>query len=144
MIALLLAAALADPVTQVETLSWMSGRWIEVRNGVVTQEAWLAPSGGKMAGVNQSSREGRPTAVEHMTIVDTADGAILMTLPPGQTPTAFLLKPGAEGEAVFENPEHDFPQRVIYRRCDADLCARIEGVRRGETVGRDWRFKRAP
>jgi len=33
---------------------------------------------------------------------------------------------------VFENREHDFPQRVIYRReLDGSMHARIEGERDG-------------
>jgi hypothetical protein len=31
---------------------------------------------------------------------------------------------------------------VIYRRCGADLCARIEGTLDGKLQGRDWRYAR--
>jgi hypothetical protein len=55
-----------------------------------------------------------------------------------------VLKPGKPGQAVFENLAHDFPQRVIYRRCDADLCARIEGTVGGQVQGIDWRYRRLP
>ena len=43
----------------------------------------------------------------------------------------------------FENKAHDFPQRVIYRRCGAQLCARIEGVIGGKPQGEEWRYSRA-
>ena len=59
-----------------------------------------------------------------------------------QPPTAFLLLPGGEGEAVFENKAHDFPQRVIYRRCGAELCARIEGTTAGKLQFQEWRYRR--
>ena len=36
----------------------------------------------------------------------------------------------------------EFPKRVIYRRCGADLCARIEGKAGGKTKGIDWRYVR--
>ena len=52
-----------------------------------------------------------------------------------------MLNPGPGGGAVFENLAHDFPQRVIYRRCGEDLCARIEGAM---GKGQDWRYARAP
>jgi hypothetical protein len=63
---------------------------------------------------------------------------------PGQPPTAFVLRPGPPGEATFENLAHDFPQRVIYRRCGEDLCARIEGQVAGRLQSQDWRFLRTP
>jgi hypothetical protein len=36
-------------------------------------------------------------------------------------------------EVVFENPDHDFPQRVAYQRPSADrLVGRIEGAINGQ------------
>lgn len=61
---------------------------------------------------------------------------------PGQPPTPFVLKSGPDDEAVFENARHDFPQRVIYRRCGEQLCARIEGVIKGEPASQSWTYRR--
>jgi hypothetical protein len=46
--------------------------------------------------------------------------------------------------AVFENPTHDFPQRVIYERDGDALKARIEGSVAGEQESMDWTFRAAP
>ena len=49
----------------------------------------------------------------------------------------------ADGEVVFENVQHDFPQRVIYRLDGPDtLRARIEGMRNGTLRGVDFPMKR--
>ena len=56
---------------------------------------------------------------------------------------AFPLKSFEGGRAVFEQLGHDFPQRVIYWPCEADLCARIEGTMDGKLQGMNWRFVRA-
>jgi hypothetical protein len=46
-------------------------------------------------------------------------------------------------EAVFENPEHDFPRRIIYRlEPDGSLFARIEGMPKGKLRGLDYPMKR--
>jgi len=45
-------------------------------------------------------------------------------------------------EAVFENPRHDFPQRVIYSKTDAGLTARIEGTMNGKSRGVDFLYAR--
>ena len=57
-------------------------------------------------------------------------------------PTPFALLPGKDGEAVFERASDDFPKRVIYRKCGADLCARIEGTVKGKLEHQDWRYSR--
>jgi hypothetical protein len=46
-------------------------------------------------------------------------------------------------EIVFEDPEHDFPQKITYRRSGADsLYARVEGDRNGRQQPIDYAFKR--
>ena len=43
---------------------------------------------------------------------------------------------------MFENPSHDFPQRVIYWREGSVLAARVEGQIDGRTEGEEWRLSR--
>ena len=137
------AALLADGAADVGKLAWMAGTWIQEKDGTTTRETWLAPLGGVMGGVGQTNRPGRKPFVEHMTISAEPAGVTFTPNFPGQPPVAFVLKPGGDGEAVFENPAHDFPQRVIYRPCGADLCARIEGVAGGAPKFQEWRYTRA-
>ena len=47
-------------------------------------------------------------------------------------------------EARFENLEHDFPQRIIYRRDGDSLTGRIEGVSMGKERAVDFPLKRVP
>jgi hypothetical protein len=42
---------------------------------------------------------------------------------------------------VFENPEHDYPQRIIYQREGNLLIARIEGEVSGEAKGQQWQWQ---
>ncbi|MFN3512718.1 MAG: DUF6265 family protein [Phenylobacterium sp.] len=136
------ALALMMSAAGVDDLAWMAGSWRLEAGGVVTREAWLSPMDGTMAGVTQTHRPGRPPEVEFATIVADSRGVTFTARVEGQPPTPFRRKPGAEGEAVFENLEHDFPQRIVYRRCGEDLCARIEGVVRGDLRSQDWRYRR--
>jgi hypothetical protein len=49
----------------------------------------------------------------------------------------------SEAEIVFEDPAHDFPQRVIYRKnADGSVTARTEGTMNGQLRGVDFPFKR--
>lgn len=143
---LLLSAtpAFAGETATVADLAWMAGDWIQETGAATVQETWSAPYQGGMAAVGQTRKPGQPIAYEFMTITTQPAGATFTAYVAGQPPTPFVLQPGKPGEAVFENPEHDFPQRVIYRRCDADLCARIEGTVGGQVQAMDWRYRRLP
>ena len=98
---------------------------------------------GAMAGVTLTTRTGKPALVEYAKITVEPEGVTFTAIVGRQPPTAFVLLPGKDGEAVFENKAHDFPQRVFYRRCGADLCAGIEGVMKGKTEREEWRYSRA-
>jgi hypothetical protein len=136
-------AVAADPLT-VEDLAWMAGSWTQESGGMVVRETWLPPVQDAMAGVTQTHRPGRPASTEFSTITAARAGVTFTAYVVGQPPTPFLLKSGAPGEVVFENPDHDFPQRVIYRKCGDDLCARIEGLINGQARSMDWRYRRLP
>jgi hypothetical protein len=135
------SSAVAAPATTVGDLDWMTGLWTQ--KGGEGREAWLPPVGGQMVGLSQSPRPGRRPSYEFERI-EARDGVLTFTaIIEGQPPTPFALLSSKDGEVVFQNLEHDFPQRVIYRRCGVDLCARIEGTINGKLEGEDWRYARA-
>jgi hypothetical protein len=136
-------AAAAEPAFKVSDLAWMTGSWVQQDRDYTVRETWLPPSGDQMVGLSQESRAGRQPFYEFERI-EGGNGVIAFTaILEGQAPTDFVLKSATDGEVVFENLAHDFPQRVIYRRCGEDLCARIEGLAGGKPRSQDWRYRRA-
>ena len=99
-----------------------------------------------MLGVSRTVRRGVTQGYEFMQIRPGADGRLVyIAQPQGRSETLFTLLPGVSGELVFENPEHDFPQRVIYRQEPAGrLRARIEGHREGLPRAVDQTMTRVP
>lgn len=135
-------AAQAAPADDVQALDWLAGSWVAQSENRTVREVWLAPRDGVMSGLSQTNRAGRKPFTEFMTISAEPAGATFTARLDDQPPTPFVLQPGLAGEARFENLAHDFPQRVIYRRCGEDLCARIEGVVDGKPQSQDWRYVR--
>jgi len=142
-LAALLLLAAAAPADEVDRLAWLAGTWTSTKDGVTVSEVWHAPSNGAMGGVGQTNRPGRRAFIEHMKITAEPAGVTFTAITSGQAPTPFVLIRSADGEVVFENKAHDFPQRVIYRRCGQDLCARAEGTVKGKLQAEDWRYTRA-
>jgi hypothetical protein len=124
-------------------MSFLTGAWREVKDGKTTEEHWFGPVGGLMAGAGITVSAAGKTSVEFMTI-EVRDGTfVFVARLDGQPATAFPLKEADNGYAVFENPAHDFPQRVIYTYGGDDtLDARIEGTIDGKPQAVDWHFQR--
>lgn len=130
-IALRVGAAESD----IAKLAWLAGCWQDESAEAGSVEQWTALAGGTMLGVSRTVRGGETALYEFMQLRSLADGTLVfVAAPSGQPEAAFPAVRVNANEAVFENPSHDFPQRVVYARDgDAKLRARIEGTIEGET-----------
>lgn len=111
-----------------EAVAWLAGCWELRRTDRVTVEMWMPPAGGLMVGGSRTVVAGRARAFEHLRLRAEGDGLVYVATPSGQQETEFRSVSVTDDGFVVENPEHDFPQRIVYRRNGADsLIARIEG-----------------
>ena len=126
-------------------LGWLGGCWHSDRDKQQITEQWMRPSGGTMLGINRRVDAGKTIAFEFMRIQQEDNGEIyFIAQPSGQKEAHFKLTKATDDEVIFENPEHDFPQRVIYRkRKDGSLLGRIEGLRDEEETAIDFPMQRA-
>ncbi len=124
-------------------LAWIAGCWQRGSGAVVIEEQWMRPRGGAMMGMARTVRRDTAVAYEHLRIFDRGGRTVYAALPSGQAMTEFETATTTDSLVTFENPAHDFPQRIIYRRRGADsLVARIEGMRGGQPAGVDFPFRR--
>lgn len=126
------AQSAADPV---QSLQWMAGCWEQRAGERVATEMWMPPAGGMMVGASRTVSRGAARAYEHLRL-HASDGRLVYTaLPSGQKETAFtsaVLGASPTDSITFENPAHDFPTRITYRRVGSDsLVARVEGPGQG-------------
>lgn len=142
LVALPLSSCVAGPT--IVDLNWMAGCWSSDGGEPGSGENWMLPAGGQMLGVNRTVRDGKTAAFEFMRIVEDTDGTIsFIASPSGQDTATFTLVMLDDDEVVFENPDHDFPQRILYRRVSSSkLLGRIEGDVDGETSGIDFPMTR--
>lgn len=126
-------------------LSWLAGCWEANLRGREVNEQWMKPAGGIMLGMARTVAQGKAAEFEFTQIREDKDGAIFyVAKPSGQAEASFKLVKLQNKEAVFENPQHDFPQRIIYRlEAGGSLFARVEATVKGQLRGIDYPYKRA-
>ena len=142
---LTLTAAAQSSKVSINDLSWMAGCW-EMTNPerqLLITEQWMKPAGGMIIGAARTVRDGKVIEYEFLRVVEDADGIYYVAKPTAnKDETRFKLITGIPNEVIFENPTHDFPQRVIYRRHGEKLSARIEGTANGKARGIDFPYLR--
>src|SRR5690349_7932374 len=100
----------------VESLAWLAGCWQAERGDAGSGEHWLPPAGGTMLGVSRTVKNGKTVEFEFMQLRNNAAGQlVLIAMPSGQKETTFVASAVGKDAVTFENPRHDFPQKVSYR-----------------------------
>ena len=135
-----LAFAAPAQAGQLDSLRFMAGSWAGGGDLDREEEHWTAPRGGMMVGMHRDLRGGKAKSFEFFRIEEREDGLWYLTQPRGQAATAFKAKEVSASRVVFENLEHDFPQRIIYWKDGNDLRARIEGTMNGKAGSEEWRW----
>jgi hypothetical protein len=132
------------PAARSSAMDWLSGNWTGQGLGGVSEEAWLLPAAGSLAGVYRGSRGGQVSFYELMTVVE-AGGSLV-----------FRLKHFAPDLRGWESPERavEFPlvravrsgayfDGLTYRRTAAGLESWVL-IGLGDGGTRPERFLYAP
>jgi hypothetical protein len=132
-----------DSSSIIERAKWLSGCWMRHEGNLVTEEQWMSISNGTMLGMSRTTRGGKVAEYEYLRLFERDGRIIYHAFPSGQASAEFTSDAGNEAHIVFENPAHDFPQRIIYRPVTRDsMVARIEGPGSEGTRGYSYRFRR--
>jgi hypothetical protein len=110
-------------------ISWIAGDWQTAPGGRrQIEEHWTSVAGATMMGVSRTVAGEKTVEFEYLRIEQRADGIFYVAHPNARCPgTDFKLTKASATEAVFENPAHDFPKRIIYRKTEEGLTASIDG-----------------
>src|SRR5215213_594538 len=145
-VALAIVLVIANAPAQTPTLadlSWISGAWQTQPGGRrQIEEHWMQVGGASMLGMSRTVAGEKMVEFEYLRIEQRADGVYYVAHPQARCPaTDFKLTRASATEAVFENPQHDFPKRIIYRKSGNDeLTASVDG---GEgTKARTFAYRR--
>ena len=95
-------------------MSWLAGAWVGTKGSASIEERWSPPGGGAMLGMSRTIKGDSMRAFEYLRIVERDGGLVYVAQPGGHPPTEFALTELGTKRAVFENPRHDSPQRIVY------------------------------
>jgi hypothetical protein len=116
----------------------MAGCWAAQSLNATFEEQWSKPTGGILLGSAKALKNGKAVFHEFMRISIEQGRLVFLARIGSKGVTAFPVKTASETEVVFENPTHDDPKRIIYRKQGDAMLARVEG----DTKGEDFHYRR--
>lgn len=131
--------AMPEPVKGViGDLGWIAEAWVGKKStGSSIEERWSPPLGGAMLGLSRTvNTSGKMVAFEYLRIVEREGGLVYIAQPGGKTATEFVLSEMGASRAVFENPRHDYPKRIVYELSSEGVLTTTVGQAKGGTPQR--------
>lgn len=133
----------AAAASKIDGLAFLAGSWITEDGPARIEEHWTCPGPGAMFGMGRTIAKGKTAFFEYLRIEERPDGVFYVAQPKGNPPTPFKLVKSEAGSVVFENPEHDFPKRILYAKGPGDtLVARVEGGAASKEKAEEFRYRR--
>lgn len=128
---------LTKSVTQLETANWLIGKWGNSENGMDVTEIWTKENDSVYTGISYAIRDKKDTvSLERIRLEKQKDKLVYIPVVKDQNAgevVKFTLTSSEEQKLVFENPEHDFPQKISYKLITEDsLLAEISGTYKGK------------
>lgn len=126
----------AEECHSLEAVEWFLGEWQTSPSRVVSREFWRRVSDATFEGesITKSVSNDEVVNYETLRLVSMSDSVFYIAkVTENELAVPFRLTRCSEGIAVFENPDHDAPQRLIYKLLEGsatdapELEVRLEG-----------------
>ena len=132
---------------KLEKMNWLLGNWEnEMPEGVLT-ETWTKENDSTFSGTTYFIINKEDTVhSETIILKQQNDELIYRPTVKGQNndePLDFKLSSESENSFSFENPKHDYPQKIVYKKVnETNLVATISGIQQGKQSSESYPMKK--
>ena len=131
---------------KIKKAAWLVGTWENESPQGKLAETWNKTNDSTFNGHSYFVKGSDTLHLESITLSQRGD---VMTYTPtvqGQNnnkPVEFRMTSATDKQMVFENPNHDFPKKIIYNQINPDsLVAEISGVQQGKASMEKYPMKK--
>jgi hypothetical protein len=132
---------------KLEKMNWLIGNWKnEMAEGVLT-ETWNKENDSTFSGTTYFIINKKDTIHSEVIILTQInDELVYRPTVKGQNndePVDFKLSSESENSFSFENPKHDYPQKIVYKKVnETSLVATISGMQQGKQSQESYPMKK--
>ncbi|WP_300568109.1 DUF6265 family protein [Flavobacterium sp.] len=136
----------AKTFAQIEKANWLVGEWGNTTKEGVLTETWIKQNDSTMTGQSFFIIGKDTVNSESIVLVQKEDHLLYVPTVKNQNdskPVEFNMISSTESQFVFENKQHDFPQKITYTKITADsLVAEISGIMDGKESKESYPMKK--
>lgn len=126
----------ASKFLKLEQASWVLGSWENKSDEGHLIEAWRMMNDSTYVGYSYYIIENDTVSSEKIRLQQRGNELFYIPLVKGQNQGKainFKMTLASNDSLIFENPEHDYPQKITYVKIHSDsLCAEISGISDGK------------
>ena len=130
----------------IEKANWLVGTWGNTTKEGILTETWTEQNDSVLKGESYFVIGKDTVFSEKISLEQKGDSLFYIPIVKNQNegkPVSFKLTAATDSQLVFENPKHDFPQKVTYTKVGADsLVAEISGVKDGKPNSESFPMKK--
>jgi hypothetical protein len=135
----------SNPIPTIQ--KWITGNWkTNLPKGYII-ESWSAQNDSLLTSSSYIIKPNGDSILQEKVNLEYRNGNTFFTpIVSGQNneqPVVFKLISNKDNQLVFENPEHDFPQKIVYKLLSKNkILAWIEGKIKGEFKKKEFNMER--
>lgn len=131
---------------QIKEFAWLEGKWQNNTSDGLFTEKWTKETDSTFAGYSTIIKGKDTIFFETIVLDQKGDSLHYIVTTPKQNdarPVSFTLKSFTANSYIFENKQHDFPQRITYTKVTNDsLVAEISGTQNNKPAVEEFPMKR--
>lgn len=132
--------------SKLEKAKWFLGNWENVSKESISREIWTQKNDSTLFAESFTMVEKDTVFYEKVDLIERNDSLIYTVSVRNQNkekPVSFYMTKSSDSQIVFENPKHDFPNKIEYNKIGTDsIFAKIYGTENGKEMAIDFPMKR--
>jgi hypothetical protein len=131
---------------KIKSSNWLLGKWENKTDGGILSESWKKSNDSTFRAESFFIKEKDTLHYEILTLQQRGEELFYTATVKGQNvdkPISFNLTSETEKKLIFENPKHDYPQKITYTQINKDsLVAEISGMQLGKPSSEKFGMKK--
>lgn len=132
---------------QLEKMNWLIGSWEHLMPEGLLTETWTQENDSTFVGKSYFIINNKDTVhSESIRLTEQQDVLVYSATVKGQNndePVNFKLNSDTENAFSFENPKHDYPQKIVYKKVnETSLIATISGKQQGKQTEESYPMRK--